>query len=169
VQEVGWPRVVAPDVLAATSLELRTVREAIHTLKYNGVSGLAELLVERCWSEQLEEALRGQPLVPVPTSRSRFKQRGYNQAELIAQALARRSDGEVQLLLEKRGVGTQVGHDREEREAAARVAYGLRKGVTVPAGVILIDDVFTTGATIEACRRALGVPCPAFVVAAAGR
>ena len=99
-------------------------------------------------------------LVPVPLHRWRIWKRGYNQAALIAAALSRRSGvpAAPDLLRRTRATPPLRGLGRRERALAVRGAFSVRDAVR-PAlagrAVILVDDVFTSGATANACARAL--------------
>jgi competence protein ComFC len=89
-------------------------------------------------------------LVPVPLHPRRLRRRGYNQAALIAAALARRAGLEVADCLARTGsAATQVGRDRAERRAGP--AGSVELSAPVPDRVVLVDDVATTGATLAAC------------------
>lgn len=94
-------------------------------------------------------------LVPVPLHAGRLATRGYNQAALLAQELARRSPWrcEPRFLLRTRATERQVGKAREERLTNASGAFELRR--PGPARVLLVDDVVTTGSTVRACAQAL--------------
>jgi predicted amidophosphoribosyltransferase len=93
-------------------------------------------------------------LVPVPLHPSRARKRGYNQARLLAEAVAERTGMRVSDCLERRGAkGTQVGRGRAERLAG--IAGGICLTGEPPRNPILVDDVITTGATLDACARAL--------------
>ena len=106
-----------------------------------------------------------QPLyfVPVPLHRARYRERGYNQAELLAAALAVATGGKVcRLLKRKTFVVSQTKLSKEEREmnvAGAFVAKFPRKMPT-RGTVVVVDDVFTTGATTSACMAAFGADFP---------
>jgi predicted amidophosphoribosyltransferase len=137
--------------------------DLVHALKYGG------------WPEAAEEMAlamlpllpRGGPhplLVPVPTTPARERRRGYNQARVLALALAARGGLEVvELLRRTRESGSQVALHREERMANVDGAFApvetvcnaVRSRVLAGAPVILIDDVLTTGATASAAARAL--------------
>ena len=94
-------------------------------------------------------------LVPVPLHPRRLAMRGYNQAALLAQELAKAAKlpCRPRLLLRSREMERQVGKSREERVENARGAFELRQAG--PASVVLVDDVITTGSTVRACAQAL--------------
>jgi predicted amidophosphoribosyltransferase len=95
-------------------------------------------------------------LVPVPLHPRRLRRRGYNQAALIADALARRAGLEIADCLARTGsAATQVGRGRAERRAGPAGSVDLR--APVPGCAVLVDDVATTGATLAACAAALRV------------
>ena len=135
-------------------------------LKYGGRPGVAETMA-RLMRRHLDDLLPGSAalgstalLAPVPLHRWRIWRRGYNQAALIAMALARRSGAEAELdLLERvkrtpplRGMGRKARRDAVR--GAFRVAERRRERLRGRA-VILIDDVYTSGATANACARTL--------------
>ena len=133
-------------------------RDAIHALKFHGRRGLARplaaLLVETC-----RDALAGDvaALVPVPLGRARERDRGFNQAALIAELLAPFAAVPVRPVLERiRYTTTQTAYDRAERMENLRGAFRLRKKQDVRGlHVLLIDDVLTTGSTLSECARVL--------------
>jgi predicted amidophosphoribosyltransferase len=93
-------------------------------------------------------------LVPVPGQRARRRRRGFDPAAEIATALGRRLGRPVAPCLERRDRGTrQLGAGRATRRAAGRIAVAVR--APPPPAVLLVDDVHTTGATLDACARAL--------------
>ena len=93
-------------------------------------------------------------LVPVPLHPARARKRGYNQALLLAEALAARAGGAVVDCLERTGPAqTQVGRDRAQRLRG--IAGSIRVAGTAPRHAVLVDDVITTGATLDTCARAL--------------
>ena len=134
-----------------------TVREALLRLKFQGGSDLAEplgSLVARCAAEQLGGEF--DTVTWVPLSRKRLRNRGYDQAELLARSACRLWDTEPVRLLKK---STDSPAQSGLRDAAARRAnvLGVYEAVGDPAGkrVLLIDDICTTGATLTECARVL--------------
>lgn len=131
--------------------------EGIWHLKRRGTPQVADFLAA-AMAESFRRA--GWPkvaLVPVPLHPKRFASRGFNQAALLARALARHLGLEVEGGLLKRAVWTKSqvsASTRAQRELAAAGAFhALKKGVSHP--LCLVDDVVTTGATLLACAQAL--------------
>jgi ComF family protein len=95
-------------------------------------------------------------VVPVPMHRAKLRRRGYNQAELLARALARRLGlrCETALLTKTRDSSAQSRLARNERAANVRDAFRASPRVA-SRRILLVDDVITTGETIRACARAL--------------
>jgi len=104
------------------------------------------------------EAMAADVVVPVPLHRDRQKERGYNQAALISKPLARklRLPHKAVLLMRTRPRPDKQVLSLEERWASVRGAFATRPGSQVDKlRVLLVDDVLTTGATLDACSRAL--------------
>jgi ComF family protein len=127
-------------------------------LKYGGRPGIAETMASLMLRHA--EAGEGALFVPVPLHRWRIWRRGYNQAALIATALARRTGGEARLDLIERVKATPTlrGLGRRARRDAVRGAFRVekrRREEIKGRSVTLVDDVFTSGATANACAGAL--------------
>jgi ComF family protein len=129
-------------------------------LKYEPVAPLG------AWfAAQIEQVIRAEPqlgevdfIVPVPLDRYRLRERGYNQAELIARPLARRLGRPLadDLLIRLRSRPPRLKLSRRERWETVRGAFNAPSGPRVDTSrILLVDDVLTSGATLDACARAL--------------
>lgn len=137
------------------------VRRLVHGLKYGGWSSLAEPMGARMASVPLpleaEEEIR--IVVPVPLTPTRLRQRGYNQAELLAREISRLRGWKCAPEVLLRGGETRTQTALHPSERRANVAGAFRAG-TSPVRIdgehlLLVDDVWTTGATSLACSEAL--------------
>ena len=109
------------------------------------------------------------PIAPVPPRPGKLRERGWDQVEDLASCLERRGF-ELIRPLERMSSTQQKRLGRLDRGSNARASYRLKRGALVPARVLLIDDVVTTGATAEACAAALkagGAARVAFIALAA--
>ncbi len=140
------------------------VRTALHELKYAGERRLARWLGEAVARRWAQAEAGGDLLVPVPVHRDRARERGYDQAELIAEAASRALGLPCASLLERsRATAPQFELGRPDRAAnvdgAFRLVAGARsgRGSRPLAGrwIVLVDDVTTTGATLAACASPL--------------
>lgn len=135
-----------------------TVRECIHWLKYRHLRGLA-LPLAGLLAESLQgSGIPGDILVPVPLHSGRERYRGYNQSALLARELSRLMGLPVDsnVLLRTKASGAQARTSGiEERRRNVEGAFACPAGVATGTRIILLDDVCTTGATLESCARAL--------------
>jgi len=134
------------------------IRKAIHQLKYRNLKAispcLAELLAEYLGSNPLP----GEALVCVPLHPRRLRERGYNQSSLLARELGNRMDLPVieDCLIRVKQAQPQVrAFDVEERRRNVADAFVCRDEKVSGKQIILIDDVCTSGATLESCAAAL--------------
>jgi ComF family protein len=131
---------------------------AILLLKFERMEPLGEWFAERLVELVKREALAADVVVPVPLHRDRERERGYNQADLIVKPVARRlklPHGAV-LLMRTRPRPDKHLLSLEERWESVRGAFATRSGSVVDnLRVLLVDDVMTTGATLDACARVL--------------
>jgi ComF family protein len=132
------------------------LQRAIYTLKYRRVPGLAARLADYIILAGKNEATFDMVLVPVPLHWQRRFDRGFNQAALLAYHTSNVLDLQYSSLLRRvRDTGHQAWRSRKERLSSMCDAFVVKKGVTVPHHVILIDDIATTAATLDACAKAL--------------
>lgn len=145
---------------------------AIRALKFSGWRALAPSLAG-AMAESVTEVHPVEGLAPdvvtwVPLSGKRRRARGFDQAEVLAEVVAARLRVEAAPLLERvRDTPAQARRSGRERRASLAGAFAVRGAV--PASVLLVDDVLTTGATAAACARALrdeGARTVALLVAA---
>ncbi|MGE5589017.1 MAG: ComF family protein [Bacillota bacterium] len=143
--------------------------QAIRDLKYRRrrslVPSLGQALAEAVARSRLvaqpadgaPPPAHGPVLVPVPLHPSRFRERGFNQSELVGREVARLLGLplEARALLRVRHTRHQARLGRRQRQDNLHGAFSVRPGWAAPDHVILIDDVYTTGATSAACAQAL--------------
>jgi predicted amidophosphoribosyltransferase len=134
-------------------------RDVLHALKFHGARPLAGVMAAQIAANAPAELLpaawaRAVALVAVPAHPARRRVRGFDPAELLARALARRTALPLAAALRRSAASSrQLGADRETRRTAGRLGFTARG--TAPRTAILVDDVHTTGATLSACARAL--------------
>jgi ComF family protein len=133
-------------------------RALVRALKFRGAVRLVDQMAAQMAANAPPGLVHGRALVPVPLHPARRRRRGFNQAQELARALARRTGLQVADCLERASGGaaaTQVGMARGERLTALDGIIRTRPGARVPPRVLLVDDVVTTGATLNACAAAL--------------
>lgn len=164
----GADRFIVPDagVVVGDELEVAVaafayegaLRRVLSRLKYGAAARLARPLAEAATPHLalVVEALPGAVLVPVPVHVDRQRQRGYNQAALIAQHLSPVLGlAVVPVLVRLRPTQQQHRLNRTERLRNLRQAFAVGSGSRAPPEVLLVDDILTTSATLEACAAAL--------------
>ncbi|MEX0626961.1 MAG: ComF family protein [Chloroflexota bacterium] len=155
-----------PGTLVGDALELAktafvhggTLRRALQRLKYGGSGSIAVPLAQAAAPalEALTRVCGPLPLVPVPVHEARLRQRGYNQAALLADALGAEAGLPVLDILERRrATARQHGLGKAARLHNLRGAFALRDGDRTPPHLILVDDILTTSATLESCAQVL--------------
>jgi ComF family protein len=133
------------------------VRKAVHALKYSGRRGLAVPLAA-AMAQKLPEPPPTVALCPVPLYPARRVQRGYNQARLLAVELARCWSLvclPAEALQRIRSTSSQVGLDYVARRANVSDAFAAEPVLVSGRSLLLVDDVCTTGATMNACAEVL--------------
>lgn len=137
-----------------------SLREAIHRWKYQGKTYLTPFL-----GEWMEEGLRRywdpealDLLIPVPLHIERLRDRGFNQALLLVKELSRRTGIPYPLKVLQKRIPTvpQVHLSGAEREKGVRGVFHVKRREKITGkSVLLVDDVYTTGATINECSKVL--------------
>ncbi|MCH8199807.1 MAG: ComF family protein [Chloroflexi bacterium] len=136
-----------------------TARTAVHRLKYSGLRAIAPSMARPMAEALSSPQVRADVIVPVPLHPSRLRQRGFNQALLLARPVAEAVGLPVRDDLLRRLVAGTPQVDAgsiDERRANVDGAFGLAPGASV-AGlrIVLVDDVLTTGSTLDAAAGAL--------------
>jgi competence protein ComFC len=136
------------------------VRRVVLDFKYGRQMHLRHLVASWLFAALNDSRLRGREfdiIVPVPLHPARERERGFNQASLLAELISAKMSILTKPLLERiRYTTTQTAFDRAERMENLRGAFRLRRNATVRhLRVLLIDDVLTTGSTVSECARIL--------------
>lgn len=138
----------------------KTLLTAIHRFKYRGKTGIGDLLsgimadfAEKTWDMKVFSRI-----LPVPLHRRRLRERGFNQAMILARGLSRRFNIPLDFTSLRRNLFTppQVGLDRKQRLTNVQGAFTVTHPERIDGRrLLLVDDVFTTGSTLNECARVL--------------
>lgn len=154
------------DAITSTALFGGPLRGAIHNFKYSNGQALAPILGARLATTWHEQGLSADLIIPVPLHADRQRERGYNQAALLARILASAVGVPIteEAVVRQKATRQQVLLSAAERRENVKDAFVCRGGV---AGrrIMLVDDVCTTGSTLEACAAALRAAGAASVAA----
>lgn len=150
-------------LLVTASYEQSLVKQAIKSFKYQFMAGLGEdlgTLMAVYLKKQLDRdviQLTNIVVVPVPLSKSRLRWRGFNQAELLAQSIGRTLGLEVNNLLQrhKNSRPQAETESRTDRMINVAGAFSVIPSEATTKNILLIDDLSTTGSTLENCAKAL--------------
>lgn len=141
----------------AWGLHVDPLRQAVHQLKYRRDIALGEIL-----SISLLDLIQTQNwninlIVPIPLAKKRLRQRGYNQAVLLAYPLAWHLGIEysTKALIRNRETRTQIGLTKKERRENVRNVFSPDSYIIRGKKILLVDDVITTGATLDSASEAL--------------
>jgi ComF family protein len=139
------------DFARSVFLFTEPMRAILHHLKYSGRVSLARPLGRWIRETTAEEGFRGTIAIPVPLHRARQRKRGFNQAELLARRLGIPVD--CGLLTRRKNTPSQTGLSRSQRTINLSAAFEVQR--TPPECVLVVDDVYTTGATLHEIAKTL--------------
>lgn len=142
-----------------------TLSETIHIFKYEKKQSMARYMNSLISGSILHGIAKADIIIPVPLHKKRLKERGFNQALLIVHHIANSIVGagfkpaptlSIDGLLRTRWTRPQIELSREERLRNVKGAFAVRDGISFKGKkLLLIDDVYTTGATVNECARVL--------------
>lgn len=161
--------ILPPYVISIFNYQDPIIKRAIWMLKYRNKKGIADVLAKAAYDRLLEELsdlavfenFNNPILIPIPLYKKRLKKRGYNQSELLAREITKRSDNAFTLatkvLYKTKDTKSQVEiRDKKERLKNLRGAFAVKNPETIHGrNIILIDDVTTTGATLNEAKKVL--------------
>ncbi len=134
------------------------IREAIHQLKYRNLRALAVPLAQLLQDYLVANPVPGEVLVPVPLHQKRLRERGYNQSSLLARELSKLTNLPVVdgcLIRQRHALPQARTSTVSERQSNVADAFACRDQRLQDKQILLIDDVSTSGATLDACAGAL--------------
>ena len=133
-------------------------QDLLHQLKYRGRQDLGLYLGKRMGQAIQEAGWQMDCIVPLPLNRKKLAKRGFNQAEVLANGISEATGKPVEkvAVIRTRNNATQTRKSRVERWQNVSEVFDLHPGYTLQhKHILLVDDVLTTGATLEACGRVL--------------
>jgi ComF family protein len=139
------------DLARSLFLFTEPMRGMLHHFKYSGRISLARPLGFRLRDHMNQEGFQGRLVLPVPLHRARERERGFNQADLLSRHLGLTVDR--RLLRRRKNTPSQTGLSRSQRALNLSAAFEVRG--TPPECVLVVDDVYTTGATLHEIAKTL--------------
>lgn len=140
-------------------LHKEPVSTAIYKFKYNNMRSWGELFAAEMAQAYKDQVIKWgiEEIIPIPLHKSRKRKRGYNQAEIIAKCLSEKTGVSLvsDALFRVKKTTAQKKLDRQERMGNLRDAFALSERWKPVANVLLIDDIYTTGATVEQAAKIL--------------
>lgn len=134
-------------------------RALIHAFKYEKFSSIAKFFAPLMYKTYRENPpyFEAEIIAPIPIHKSRLRKRGFNQARLLAEELSKYNNIPVEdILIRKHKTKSQTSLNKIQRKENIKDAFELKKGCNIKGkAIILIDDVCTTGATLEECAKVL--------------
>jgi ComF family protein len=143
-------------IRSASFFEDNPIRSAIHFLKYRNHKAVAAILAQILAEAYQRFQLITQVIVPVPLHAARLRERGYNQSELLARQVGYLLNLPVNVTLQRiRHTKSQMTLGYTDRHSNVAGAFACPTASLTGQNVLLIDDVCTTGSTLDACALAL--------------
>jgi len=159
VAKLFWGRIPLQSAMALLYFRKGSkVQDLIHDIKYKGNQELGFLLGCMIGERILPGSQKTGLIVPVPLHRSKERKRGYNQSKCIADGIAKvlQIPVNTKLLTRKINTGTQTKRNRYNRFENMEFVFGISSSPQLKhQSVLLVDDVITTGATLESCGSLL--------------
>jgi ComF family protein len=134
-----------------------SLQQAIHAFKYSGKRGFATVLAVRLAATYAESGWTPTLITAVPLHANRKRSRGFNQAALLAQELSTiiKIPFRAEIIERVKDTRPQVGLGKQDRQQNMESAFKAVPSISVGQQIVIVDDVYTTGATIRACASAL--------------
>ncbi len=147
----SWPLQI--DGIRSLFLHEELARDVAHSLKYNNLRAMAKPVAQLMAEHLKNNSIPADILVAVPMHSKRIRKRGYNQAYLIANELAKMTQLEISegSLIRSQNTTSQVSLGAGERRQNVANAFQCKDQTFLNKNVLIIDDVCTTGATLNAC------------------
>lgn len=149
-------------LIYALNYDQSLVRKAIHAIKYSFIQDLmpivAELLIKVLDQSRFHQDFSADVIIPIPLHRRKLAQRGFNQAELLAKILGQKYSWSInnKILQRTRSTRSQTGLARLKRLANVKNIFSVKAPESIKnKNIILVDDVCTTGATLEEAAKIL--------------
>ena len=159
--------------MSGDELEDRFFSELIYAFKYEGL--IRKLILDFKFNDKpylyktfvnfllknekiFENIKKYDKIIPVPISKKRYKERGYNQSELIAREIERQTKLEMlnNCLIKTKNIIEQSKLNKEDRKRNIQGVYTLKNGQLIEGkSILLIDDIYTTGSTVNECSKIL--------------
>jgi len=131
-------------------------RVLVHLIKYQGRYEWLSIFLEHIKSMSLPFDLNGRVIIPVPIHLNKFIRRGFNQSEILAEALSKKCKLEISLGLKKiKDTAPQSILNLDDRRLNLNNVFAWEGRYPPPEKVIIVDDIYTTGETLKACANAL--------------
>jgi competence protein ComFC len=145
------------DEIRSYAIYAGPIRHAIHKLKFKNDIGLGYTLAKMLLDEFVKTDWKIDLVVPVPLSKARFRQRGYNQAAVIAYpfSLAANLQYSSKILIKKKETISQIHLSKHDRKTNVAGSFWVNSNKIMGKRILVVDDVTTTGSTLNACAETL--------------